>query len=76
MPKSHGLGVDILDRADMEKLGMNTLLSVARGSHEPPKFIVLRHAGGASGAKPVVLVGKGVTFDSGGISLKPGLGNG
>jgi leucyl aminopeptidase len=41
--KSHGLGVDILDRADMEKLGMNTLLSVARGSHEPPKFIVLRY---------------------------------
>jgi leucyl aminopeptidase len=51
---------------------MNTLLSVARGSHEPPKFIVLRHAGGAVGAKPVVLVGKGITFDSGGISLKPG----
>jgi len=70
--KSHGLGVDILDRADMDKLGMNTLLSVARGSHEPPKFIVLRHAGGAAGAKPVVLVGKGITFDSGGISLKPG----
>lgn len=70
--KSHGLNVDVLDRADMEKLGMNTLLSVARGSHEPPKFIVLRHAGGASGSKPVVLVGKGITFDSGGISLKPG----
>lgn len=69
---SHGLGVDILDRADMEKLGMNTLLSVARGSHEPPKFIVLRHTGGPAGAKPVVLVGKGITFDSGGISLKPG----
>ena len=72
LAKSHGLGVDVLDRADMEKLGMNTLLSVARGSHEPPKFIVLRHSGGVSGAKPVVLVGKGITFDSGGISLKPG----
>jgi leucyl aminopeptidase len=70
--KSHGLNVDVLDRADMEKLGMNTLLSVARGSHEPPKFIVLRHAGGTSGSKPIVLVGKGITFDSGGISLKPG----
>ncbi len=70
--KSHGLNVDVLDRGDMEKLGMNTLLSVARGSHEPPKFIVLRHSGGASGSKPVVLVGKGITFDSGGISLKPG----
>ncbi|MDK9704033.1 MAG: leucyl aminopeptidase [Sulfuritalea sp.] len=72
LAKAHGLGVDVLDRADMEKLGMNTLLSVARGSHEPPKFIVLRHSGGATGAKPVVLVGKGITFDSGGISLKPG----
>ncbi|MDA8254712.1 MAG: leucyl aminopeptidase [Betaproteobacteria bacterium] len=70
--KSHGLNVDVLDRADMEKLGMNTLLSVARGSHEPPKFVVLRHAGGTSGSKPVVLIGKGITFDSGGISLKPG----
>ncbi len=73
LAQSHQLGVDILERADMEKLGMNTLLSVARGSHEPPKFIVLRHAGGTAGAKPVVLVGKGITFDSGGISLKPGL---
>ncbi len=72
LAKAHGLTVDVLDRPDMEKLGMNTLLSVARGSHEPPKFIVLRHAGGAAGAKPVVLVGKGITFDSGGISLKPG----
>lgn len=71
LAKDHGLGVDVLDRADMEKLGMNTLLSVARGSIEPPKFIVLRHAGGGS-AKPIVLIGKGITFDSGGISLKPG----
>ena len=72
LAKEHGLGVDVLERADMEKLGMNTLLSVARGSHEPPKFIVLRYTGGSSGTKPVVLVGKGITFDSGGISLKPG----
>ncbi|TRZ90578.1 MAG: leucyl aminopeptidase [Rhodocyclaceae bacterium] len=72
LANTHGLGVDVLERADMEKLGMNTLISVARGSHEPPKFIVLSHAGGVSGAKPVVLVGKGITFDSGGISLKPG----
>ncbi|MCF8150129.1 MAG: leucyl aminopeptidase [Sulfuritalea sp.] len=68
-----GLGVEILDRGDMEKLGMNTLLSVARGSTEPPKFIILRHESGTSGAKPIVLIGKGITFDSGGISLKPGL---
>lgn len=72
LAKSHGLSVDVLERVDMEKLGMNTLLSVARGSHEPPKFIVMRHNGGRKGTKPIVLVGKGITFDSGGISLKPG----
>ncbi len=72
LAKDHGLAVDVLDRADMEKLGMNTLLSVARGSHEPPKFIVLRHSGATAATKPIVLIGKGITFDSGGISLKPG----
>jgi leucyl aminopeptidase len=51
---------------------MHSLLSVARGSHQAPKFIILRHTGGTPGDKPVVLVGKGITFDSGGISLKPG----
>jgi len=70
--KPHGLKVEVLERADMEKLGMGSLLSVTRGSHQPPKFIVLRHDGGKKGEKPVVLVGKGITFDSGGISLKPG----
>ncbi|MCX7171575.1 MAG: leucyl aminopeptidase [Proteobacteria bacterium] len=70
--KGHSLKVEVLERADMEKLGMGSLLSVTRGSHQPPKFIVLRHDGGKKGEKPVVLVGKGVTFDSGGISLKPG----
>jgi leucyl aminopeptidase len=65
------LGIEVLERADMENLGMNTLLSVAKGSHQPPKFIVLKYAGGRKGSKPVVLVGKGVTFDTGGISLKP-----
>ncbi len=63
--------VEVLERADMEKLGMGSLLSVARGSHEPPKFIVMHYKGGKGKAKPVVLVGKGVTFDTGGISLKP-----
>ena len=71
LSKSFGLGLEVLEREDMEKLGMNTLLSVARGSHEPPKFIVLKHEGGKKGDKPIVLVGKGVTFDTGGISLKP-----
>ncbi|MBI5920082.1 MAG: leucyl aminopeptidase [Betaproteobacteria bacterium] len=70
--KAHSLKVEVLERADMEKLGMGSLLSVTRGSHQPPKFIVLRHDGGKKGGKPVVLVGKGITFDSGGISLKPG----
>jgi len=70
--EAFGLSADVLERDDMEKLGMNTLLSVARGSHEPPKFIVLRYLGTRDSAKPVVLIGKGITFDSGGISLKPG----
>jgi leucyl aminopeptidase len=72
MAKELKLGCEILDRADMEKLGMGSLLSVARGSHQPPKLIILTHQGGKAGDKPVVLVGKGVTFDTGGISLKPG----
>jgi leucyl aminopeptidase len=70
--KAWKLGVEVLERKDMEKLGMGALLSVARGSREPPKFIVMRHHGGAKKARPVVLVGKGITFDTGGISLKPG----
>jgi len=70
--KQFKLDVDVLDRADMEKLGMGSLLSVAKGSELPPKLIVMHYKGGKAKAKPVVLVGKGVTFDSGGISLKPG----
>ncbi len=65
------LGIQVLERRDMEKLGMGALLAVSRGSQQPPKLIVLRYAGGAKKAKPVVLVGKGITFDTGGISLKP-----
>ncbi len=71
LAKEHGLQAEVLDREKMAKLGMNSLLSVARGSDEVPQFIVLRHKGGGNG-KPVVLVGKGITFDTGGISLKPG----
>ncbi|HEY6896049.1 MAG TPA: leucyl aminopeptidase, partial [Rhodocyclaceae bacterium] len=70
--KEHKLQVEVLDKADMQKLGMNTLLAVAQGSEQPPKFIVFKYNGGAKSAKPIVLVGKGVTFDTGGISLKPG----
>jgi leucyl aminopeptidase len=71
LAKEWKLAVEVLERRDMEKLGMNTLLSVAQGSRQPPKFIVLRYNGTAKSAKPVVLVGKGITFDTGGISIKP-----
>jgi len=71
LARRYKLKVQVFERADMQKLGMRTLLSVAKGSHEPPKFIVLEHRGGAKDAKPVVLVGKGITFDTGGISIKP-----
>ncbi|WP_265944386.1 leucyl aminopeptidase [Dechloromonas sp. A34] len=66
------LDCEILERADMEKLGMNSLLAVAQGAHQPPKLIVLTYKGAKAAEKPLVLVGKGVTFDTGGISLKPG----
>ena len=69
--KATQLKVQVLDRAQIEKLGMGSFLSVAKGSDEPPRFIILEHKGGAKEQKPVVLVGKGITFDSGGISLKP-----
>ncbi|MHB8666245.1 MAG: leucyl aminopeptidase [Burkholderiales bacterium] len=71
LAKEWKLDVEILERKDMHKLGMGSLLSVAQGSRQPPKLIVLRYAGGAHKAKPLVLVGKGITFDTGGISLKP-----
>ncbi len=61
----------VLDRADMEREGMGGVLGVARGSHEPPKFIVLEHNPGREDLDTVALVGKGITFDSGGISIKP-----
>jgi leucyl aminopeptidase len=70
--RKFGLEADILDRKDLEKLGMGAFLSVTRGSEEPPRLIVLKYQGGAKGAAPIVLVGKGITFDSGGISIKPG----
>jgi leucyl aminopeptidase len=65
------LGVEVLERRDMERLGMGAFLAVARASHQPPKLVVLRYSGAGKSAKPLVLVGKGITFDTGGISLKP-----
>ena len=66
-----GLKVEILEESDMKNLGMNSLLSVSKGSIEKPKLISLSYQGNKK-SKPIVLVGKGVTFDTGGISLKPG----
>jgi leucyl aminopeptidase len=64
--------VKVLERKDAQRLGMGSYLSVAKGSHEPPKFIILGYKGSAQA--PVVLVGKSITFDSGGLSLKPAEG--
>lgn len=69
--KQHGMKITVLDRAQMKQEGMHSLLAVAQGSEEEPRFIALEYNGGAPGAQPLVLVGKGVTFDSGGISIKP-----
>ncbi len=70
--EKHGLHCEVLEQKDLEKLGMGAFLAVARGSRQPPKLIVLEHRGAKKkDAPPVVLVGKGVTFDTGGISLKP-----
>ena len=63
--------VEVLERPALEKLGMGSFLSVTNGSAQPPKFIVLRYEGAGKGQAPVVLVGKGITFDTGGISIKP-----
>lgn len=63
--------VRVRGESEMKRLGMGTLLSVARGSDEPPKLITLEYSGGRKSDKPVTLVGKGVTFDAGGISIKP-----
>lgn len=62
----------VLEEAEMETLGMHSLLSVGKGSAEPSKLIVINYQGGEKGIQPHVLVGKGITFDSGGISIKPG----
>lgn len=71
LAKSHGLKVTVMDRKAIEKLGMGSFLSVTNGSDEPPRFIVFEYTGGKKGEAPTVFVGKGVTFDTGGISLKP-----
>lgn len=72
LAKKHDLKVKVLERDELKKLGMGSFLGVSQGSEEPPKFIILQHLKGKKEQKPVVLVGKGITFDTGGISLKPG----
>jgi leucyl aminopeptidase len=69
--KEFGLKVQVLDRKAIHKLGMGSLLTVARGAAEPPSFIVAEYHGAPKTQAPVVLVGKGITFDTGGISIKP-----
>jgi leucyl aminopeptidase len=66
-----GIGCQVLEREDMERHGMEALLAVAKGSRQPPRFIILEYLAAGAKVRPTVLVGKGITFDSGGISLKP-----
>jgi leucyl aminopeptidase len=75
LAKRHGLSIKVLDEAAIRREKMGCLLAVSQGSHEPPRFIVLEYQGTKKEQAPLVLVGKGVTFDTGGISLKdpPGM---
>jgi leucyl aminopeptidase len=70
----HGMRLTVLGPAEMEAEGMGALLAVARGTEEEPRLIVLEHRGGAEGDRPLMLIGKGLTFDAGGISIKPAAG--
>src|SRR5947209_10986081 len=72
LAQRHGFGITVLDRAAMKAEGMGALLAVAQGTQEEPRFIVLEYQGaGVADAAPIALIGKGITFDSGGISIKP-----
>ncbi len=71
LARSCGLGLTVLERDEMQKLGMGGLLGVAQGSQEPPKFMVLEYRGDDAAKIRLAMVGKGITFDSGGISIKP-----
>ncbi|MEE9202732.1 MAG: leucyl aminopeptidase [Dehalococcoidia bacterium] len=74
--REHGLGIEVLERDRMQEMGMGGMLGVSQGSRQPPRFIVLTYRGGREGRTAVGFVGKGVTFDSGGISIKPSEGMG
>src|SRR5690606_28021482 len=71
---STGMRLTVLGPEEMEKEGMGALLAVAQGSEQEPRLIVLEHRKGPADAKPLVLLGKGLTFDAGGISIKPSQG--
>jgi leucyl aminopeptidase len=74
LAKTHGLELEVLEREQMRKLGMGALLGVTQGSRQPPKFILLRYQGRGAAQIDLALIGKGITFDSGGISIKPAEG--
>jgi leucyl aminopeptidase len=74
MARKNKITCKVLGKKEMEKLGMGALLGVSRGSHEPPALIVLEYFGASKKKTPTVIVGKGVTFDTGGISIKPSAG--
>jgi leucyl aminopeptidase len=76
LAEDYRLELTILEREQMQELGMGALLGVAQGSRQPPKFIILRYKGSDSKETDVALLGKGITFDSGGISIKPSEGLG
>jgi leucyl aminopeptidase len=71
LANAYGLKITVLEESDMKELGMGSLLAVARGSDQPPKLIVVEYRGASENDAPVALVGKGITFDTGGISIKP-----
>jgi len=74
LAETYGLELTVLKREQMQELGMGALLGVAQGSTQPPKFIVLRYRGAPRRKATLGLLGKGITFDSGGISIKPSAG--
>ena len=71
--KKGNMKVTIFDREEFTEMGMGSFAGVAQGTNEPPKFIIMEYTGGKKDEKPIMLVGKGLTFDTGGVSLKPGL---
>ena len=74
--REFGLSVEVLDENRLREIGMGALLGVAQGSARPARVVVMEHKGGAPGSPPVAFIGKGVTFDTGGISIKPAAGMG